>query len=330
MKPKPKPPTSVLLSVFLLPLLAIGAAHASSQTLALDLYQTPDGAITVNEHGDFVDPYFANRALTLADENGMDVRVIAGRWIPWLMARQLSDGRFERYCKSDGSDWSPCKPADADDAGLAVWLELLYRTAPASGLPAAWQASATRATRYLEGLRDPISGLHFVSHDVRVCLLMDNVEVYHLFRMMAEANRRFGRRKLGRSYDARAIRLADAIWRRLWSPREANFQASTQEHAPATFYPADVAQVYPWLFDMPTPVRDSKAAFRNWLSSYEEIWLGRHEDRFPWGIIALAGQRLGETVCVARWIENSKSLRHSAYWTVLDEAVVQILTKDSH
>jgi hypothetical protein len=309
--------------------LATAVSDASSRSLVLDLYQTPDGAITVNEHGDFVDPYFANRALTLADENGMDVRAVAERWIRWLMARQLADGRFERYCQSNGSDWSPCKPADADDAGLAVWLELLYRMAPASGLPTAWQASATRANRHLESLRDPTSALYFVSHDVRVSLLMDNVEVYHLFRMMAEASRRFGQRKLGRRYDARAIRLADAIWRRLWSPKQADFQASTQEHAPATFYPANVAQVYPWLFEMPTLAGDAKAAFRKWLSSYGEIWLDRRDDHFPWGVIALAGHQVGETACVDRWIENSKSLRHSAYWTVLDEAVLQMLTQDS-
>src|SRR5690349_18799799 len=121
------------LSVLLFLLATTATSFASSQTFVLDLYQTPDGAITVNEHGNFVDPYFTNRALTLADESGMDVRAIAERWIPWLMAHQLSDGRFERYCKSGGSDWASCRPSDADDAGLAVWLELLYRLAPQSG-----------------------------------------------------------------------------------------------------------------------------------------------------------------------------------------------------
>ena len=84
---------SALLLALYLPLL-VGTTHASLQNLVLDLYQTPDGAITVNEHSDFVDPYFANRALTLADESGMDVHVIAEHWIPWLMAHQLPDGRF--------------------------------------------------------------------------------------------------------------------------------------------------------------------------------------------------------------------------------------------
>src|SRR6266566_9058531 len=94
-------PISTWIPIALL-LLGTGTGYASSQNLTLDLYQTPDGAITVNEHGDFVDPYFANRALTLADESGIDIRVIAERWIPWLIAHQLSDGRFQRYCKSGG------------------------------------------------------------------------------------------------------------------------------------------------------------------------------------------------------------------------------------
>ncbi len=311
-------------------LLCLAASGNASVTLTLDLYQTPDGAITVNEHGDFVDPYFANRALTLADESDMDVKGITERWIPWLIAHQLSDGRFQRYCKAGGSDWTPCKPSDADDAGLAVWLELLYRLAPASGLPAAWQASASRANRYLEDLRDKNTGLYFVSHDLQVCLLMDNVEIYHLFRMMAAANRRFGPTKLSRDYEKRADNLRRAIVHHLWSTSRHRFMASTQEPGPTSFYPTDVAQVYPWLFKMQTPAGDAKVAFRRWLNSHGNVWLDRSKDQFPWGMVALAANQFGETQSVDRWLENSKSLRHSAYWTVLDETLVQLLQTRAH
>lgn len=316
----------LVLALYLL--LLVETAHASLQNLALDLYQTPDGAVTVNEHSDFVDPYFANRALTLADESGMDVRSIAEHWIPWLMAHQLPDGRFQRYCKSGGSDWSPCKPSDADDAGLAVWLELLYRLSPDSGLPTVWKESAAKANKYLEGLRDKNTGLYFVSHDLQVSLLMDNVEVYHLFRVMAVANHRFGQADLSRDYANKADQLARAITRRMWSRKNRDFVASTQQPAPATFYPVQVAQVYPWLFKMPTPAADAKASFQTWLNSYGNIWLDRRDDHFPWGIIALACDQLGETAWVDRWVENSNSLKHSAYWTVLDETLLQILQRD--
>ena len=298
--------TSAWLSLALL-FLSIGTSRASAQTLDLNLYQTPDGAITVNEHGDFVDPYFANRALTLADESGTDVRTSAERWISWLMARQLPDGRFQRYCKSGGSDWYPCKPSDADDAGLAVWLELLYRLSPQSGLPSAWQESARRANKYLNSLYDSNTGLYFVSHDLKVCLLMDNVEVYHLFRVMAVTHRRFGQTELSHDYANKADVLAYAITRRMWSKKKHGFLASTQHPMLTTFYPANVAQVYPWLFKMPTPAGDAKAAFKTWLSSHGDIWLNRRDGNFSWGIVALAGNQLGETQWVDRWIENSKS-----------------------
>lgn len=314
--------------IFLL-LLLVTKAYASSEHLGLDLYQTPDGAITVNEHSDFVDPYFANRALTLADESGMDVHAAAEHWIPWLTAHQLPDGRFERYCKSGGSDWSPCKTSDADDAGLAVWLELLYRLAPNSGLPAIWQESAAKANKYLQALRDKNTGLYFVSRDLQVCLLMDNVEVYHLFRVMAAANRRFGQTELSREYETKADLLARAITHHMWSRKKQKFLASTQQPVPTTFYPAHVAQVYPWLFKMPTPAFSPKAAFQTWLNSYGNIWLDRRDDHFPWGIIALAASQLGENAWVDRWIENSDSLRHSAYWTVLDETLLQVLQRDT-
>ena len=322
------PPISTWLPTALL-LLGTGTGYASSQNLTLDLYQTPDGAITVNEHGNFVDPYFANRALTLADESGMDVGAIAEHWIPWVMAHQLPDGRFQRYCKPGGSDWSPCKPSDADDAGLAVWLELLYRLSPSSGLPADWQGSVERANKYLDGLRDKSTGLYFLSHDLQVCLLMDNVDVYHLFRVMAAANRRFGQTKLSRDYEIKADQLAHAIVHRMWSRKGQNFLASTQQPALNAFYPADVAQVYPWLFKMPTPAVDTKASFRTWLNSHGNIWLDRRDDHFPWGIIALACDQLSETAWVDRWIANSNSLKHSAYWTVLDEALLQVLQRDT-
>jgi hypothetical protein len=308
-------------------LMGVSAVHASSRNLVLGHYHTSSGAITVRADGDFVDPYFANRALTLANENGMDVQQAAAGWIPWLIAHQLPDGRFQRYCKSSGGDWSPCQAADADDAGLAVWLELLYRLAPDSGLPAAWQASAQRASDYLGSLHDTTTGLYFVSHDLRVSLLMDNVEVYHSLRVMAAEHSRFGQSTLSREYEMKADRLARAIVRHMWQPKKHRFVASTQHPEETSFYPSDVAQVYPWLFQMPTPAGDAKAAFRNWLKSYESVWLARRDDDFPWGMIALTGKRLGANASVDRWVESSEPLRHTEYWTVLDEALFQLLAK---
>jgi hypothetical protein len=301
----------------------------------------------------------------LADESGLDVRASVAHWIPWAIAHQLPDGRFQRYCKSASSEWSACQSSDADDAGLALWLELLFRMAPKSGLPSNWKSSADRANRYLETLHDNGTGLYFVSLELRVSLLMDNVEVYHSFRVMAAANRRFGRPDLGDSYQRKANRLAQAIAGRLWVRAKHEFLTSTQnssnqnsaaqnfgtqnfatqDPAARAFYPDDVAQVYPWLFNMPTPAGNAKAAFRRWLKSYGSTWLNRDSDDFPWGIVALAAYRQGETTCVRQWMTQSVSLSLSLrsgtlksetlgsdqdrYWTVLDETVLQILRQKS-
>jgi hypothetical protein len=342
------------LEALFLAMCATGAAHAFTASFVAGAYQDSDGAISVNAYGDFVDPYFANRALTLADESGLDIHASVSRWIPWAIARQLPDGRFQRYCKSESAAWSPCQSSDADDASLALWLELLYRLAPNSGLPLNWKSSTDRANRYLEKLHDNGTGLYFVSLETRVSLLMDNVEVYHLFRVLAAANRRFGHPDLGDYYQRKANRLAQAISARLWVPAEHAFLTSTQNspaQSPATraFYPDDVAQVYPWLFNMPTPAGNAKAAFQRWLKFYGSTWLNRDGDDFPWGVVALAAFRLGDTTCVRQWITQNASLSLSSslslgsgtlksetlgpdqgrYWTVLDETVLQILRQKS-
>ena len=299
------------------------AAYAA-KSFAVGTYQQSDGAITVRANGDSVDPYFASRALTLADESGLDVRATAMPWIRWTIEKQLPDGRLQRYCRSSSENWSACQTADADDAGLAVWLELLFRMAPDTGLPSAWQASATRAGNFLETLHDPGSGLYFVSPDLHACLLMDNVEIYHSLRVIATANRRFGRPAQARYHELKARQLARAIVAKLWVPRTQEFRASTQISATKAFYPDGVAQVYPWLFEMPTPAGDPKTAFRRWLRPYRNLWLRRQADQFPWGIVALLAYRMADCATVSRWMASVGPLQGSAYWTVLDETLFQL------
>ena len=316
---------TLAVALFLFCILCWEGGTALARSFTPGPYQNGDGAVTVGADGDFVDPYFANRALTLADEFGLDVRAAANPWIRWAMARQLEDGRFERYCRSDTTRWSSCEPADADDAVLAVWLELLYRIAPESGLPASWSSSATRALSYLETLRDKGSGLYVISHDLSVSLLMDNVEIYHSFRTIGAANRRFGKQELGHRYEQKAALLAGAIVRNLWISQSSSFRVSTQERQPGTFYPDAVAQMYAWTFGMPTPSRSASNAFQHWLDLHESTWLNRTEDAFPWGIVALTAYRFGRTDYVRLWLESVSPLRHGPYWTVLEEAILQAL-----
>lgn len=89
-------------------IMMVGQFHVYAQgaELALSGYQRPDGAITTYLHGDSVDPYFASNALLAAQDAGMSTSVVALPWIAWLLGRQQTDGRFDRYC------WRECGAAN--------------------------------------------------------------------------------------------------------------------------------------------------------------------------------------------------------------------------
>src|SRR5262245_9306243 len=82
--------------VALIGLLALGGGAAAAR-LEPGRYVEADGAMPLQGGGSVVDPYFATKALVVADVAGLDVRETARRWIEWALARQRFDGRFERY-----------------------------------------------------------------------------------------------------------------------------------------------------------------------------------------------------------------------------------------
>src|SRR5947208_16745327 len=88
-------------------------------------YQFSDGAISLHYRGDYIEPYFATKALILAQDAGLDVRQPVQHWIKWLLPRQEKNGSFGRYCRKPKGDWQLCSPADADDSTLALGLQLL-------------------------------------------------------------------------------------------------------------------------------------------------------------------------------------------------------------
>lgn len=145
--------------------------------LTLESYARPDGAITVFADGAYVEPYFAMRALNTAADLGWDVDSLARRYIAWQL-KQLGRGTsFKRYCRGDDASWSACGGADADDAALALWIELLYRTAGRMQMPPDWRQSAEASRRALASLWDPVVGVYVVSSALRTGLFMDNIEV---------------------------------------------------------------------------------------------------------------------------------------------------------
>ena len=298
------------------------SAQSSTGEFAPQNYQLPDGAIVLQTSAVDVEPYFATKALIMAQDAGLDIREAGTAWVKWMLPRQKSDGRFERYCRKAGEKFHACGAADADDSLLALWLQLLYRLAPDSGIPAEWQQSARKAQSQLGKLRNGRLGIYHVSTRNHVALFMDNVEVFSALRDIAQAQARFGDQNAANATRADADKLAAAIQHVFWDNRNQRFRPSIQKSNPA-FYPDVVAQVFPWVEDMPTPNEDPRSAWNTWRSRFATAWLENKYDPHPWGLVALAAMKLGDESTALCWLSHSQSLRYGKSWNILEEAVFQ-------
>ena len=323
----PRPPAAL----GLLALLCFGPQGICATAFDPATLQSPDGAITLNSGGDYVEPYFATKALIVAQDGGLDVHEAAQAWIRWALPRQRSGGLFHRFCRaSDHSNatnssdaWRDCAAADADDSMLALWMQLLYRIAPVTGMSPEWQRSVTLAARQLARLRNPRLGVYHISQRNHVALLMDNIEVYAALKDVAQAQQRLHDPGAAAT-DARAEQLDAAIQRIFWDRHAQRFRPSMQKTRPA-FYPDSVAQVYPWLADVSGPGQNPRQAWERWKQAFGAGWIERRYDTHPWGLVALAAEKLGDTASAACWTSQSDSLRGSGSWNVLEEAVWQSL-----
>lgn len=292
---------------------------------SLDLagYQREDGAITTHYQGDFVDPYFAMKALLSARALGLDIAVPARRWVDWMLDRPTTDGLFGRYCIVGDSVWKQCKEADADDSLLALWLELLYLSAPDKELPAAWYKSAERSQAALARLYDAHLGAYVISPTRQVALLMDNCEVVAALRAVAKKKASWGD-----AAGARRLRLqADSTelsLRRLFTPKSNGLLRHTSEsEGSEAFYPHVVAQLYPLLDGLPSLLKKPAIGYREWMRRYRDDWLALNVDAYPWGLVALVAFRQGDVNTATCWVRKAEPLRHGARWNVLEDALWQ-------
>lgn len=298
-------------------------------TSALDLhgYQEEDGAIATGFGGDVVDPYFATKALIEARRLGLDVNRASRAWIGWLIKRQLPDGRFERYCggPAHGRPWLACSNADADDALLALWIQLLIETAPAGRMPPAWRASVERAARHLERLRQAQLGVFQISMSQPVALLMDNLEIHSALRTLAAARQNVAGAAGRTSRSALApASLRSHILDVFWDRAGGRMRVSTQVTDGTAFYPDEVAQLFPWLEGFEVPGFD-RELYRRWMQRNGNHWLDVRADHYPWGLVAVVARTMGDDARVACWLVKSAPFRYSARWNVLEEALFQAL-----
>jgi hypothetical protein len=302
--------------------LVVAQAQGQGQAGELSLqglYQRPDGAITVRLNGDTIDPYFATKALLAAADAQFDARAASQAWIAWLLPMQRADGGFDRYCVKAG-EYSSCATADADDAMMAVWMELLTRFAPADGMPAEWKTSLAKAEAYLARLYDKQTGVYQISTTLPVALFMDNVEVYSAFRAVADYRARTGDRAAAERGRQQANQLARQIVGTFWSPQR-GFRSSTQIVNDSEFYPTAVAQLFPLMSGMPTPNKTDAATYSQWMHKNCRTWLGQPANDFPWGLVALAAYKTGDQQTVACWHASSAPYRHGVHWNVLEETL---------
>ena len=313
---------SARLGMMIVAVLCCGLMPAEATAFYPATLQAPDGAMTLNPGGNYVEPYFATKALIVAQDGGLDVHKAAVAWISWVLPRQRPDGLFRRFCRVN-DEWRDCAPADADDSMLALWMQLLYRMAPATGMPAEWQRSLALAAKQLAKLRNKRLGVYHISDRNHVALFMDNIEVYAALKDVARAQRRM-HDPAATATEAQAEQLAAAIQRIFWDRRAQRFRPSMQKSRPA-FYPDSVAQIYPWLADVSGPGQDPRQAWEQWKQMFGAGWIERRYDTHPWGLVALAAEKLGDASSAACWTSQSGSLRESSSWNVLEEAVWQSL-----
>lgn len=307
--------------------LALAVVPWVARGASLDLagYQRDDGAITTHYQGDFVDPYFALKALLSARELGLDIVVPARRWIDWMLARPTTDGLFGRYCIAEG-DWQQCQEADADDSLLALWLQLLHLSAPADGLPVAWHSSAGQSQAALERLYDADLGGYVISPSKRVALLMDNCEVVAALRAVASKKAAWGD-AAGASSLRRQANKVERNLVRLFPPKpDGLLRHTSQAEASEAFYPHVVAQLYPLLDGLPRLLKKPAIGYREWMRRYREGWLSLSVDTYPWGLVALAAYLQRDISAVTCWVRLAEPQRHGARWNVLEDALWQGLS----
>ena len=287
-------------------------AQAQPQVLDLRGYTDATGAITVQYQGDTVDPYFALQALGVAQSHGLDISPYALAWARWLAQRYQEAGHIGRYCQSGVkplTTWRWCKPPDADDSSLALWLQFLHRLPSSVRDQLPIDTLQARAAQDLRQLNNPATGLYHVSPHIRHSLFMDNLEVWSAWPSPS---------------------LARAIQRTFWDPALQLYRVSTQAshpHPDTHFYPDATAQIYPLLWDFPLASGNAQAHYTRWMKQHRARWLAQSGHEFPWGLVALVAWRQGDWPSVRCWQQRALPHRHSALWTVTDEVIAQILPR---
>ncbi|MDE3059906.1 MAG: hypothetical protein KGJ06_02725 [Pseudomonadota bacterium] len=295
---------------------------AIAEPLDLSAYQEKDGAIVTWRGSGVVDPYFATKALLMAADAGLSIEEPAKAWIAWLLPRQQSNGLFNRYKYDPDKGWQSYDAADADDALLALWIELLYRLAPPGNMSSAWKISIKKAETGLSVLYAKESGIYHVSSTLAAGLLMDNLEIYASFQRIAKEQRRIGLSAQAKDYIARANRLRQDLLNVFRPDKDKPFLISTQPRKESEFYPDKVAQLFSLFYGL----EDRESAlheYRNWIRSNRKEWLSRIRKNYPMGLLAVIALSLEDTDTASCWRNIVLRNHEDILWNVMEESALQ-------
>ncbi|AIY43343.1 hypothetical protein LT85_4185 [Collimonas arenae] len=280
-------------------------------------FASPSGALTVFQNGDYVEPYFAIKALLTAHRLGIDVAPVASAFARWLLPFQQANGPFPRICRSGMADWLACGAADADDSLDALWCLLSAEVLPGD---TALAASCARSLENLATLWQPAQQTFHALSGGSAAYFADNVEVIAALsrlRSNAATRARF------------AVQLAAL-------PGNASLQQGLQrtygydpggalepERAsvpptPYGFYPNAVAPVYLWLYGLRSGASGERY-WQAWMKRYGAQWLAGESDRYPWGLIAFAAYLSGDQASARNWLDNADAWRAAGRWNIVEE-----------
>jgi hypothetical protein len=310
--------SAAFILVFNLMALSVSASNVLPVSAPFEQFIRHDGAIVVSMAGDSVDPYFANKALIVAWEAGLDVKKTTKAWLSWLVSHQRGDGGFDRFC-SHGDGWRACDRADADDSSTASFLHLssLYT----EGIKVADQVSGgqdaqqkvesilglvnaeKKAAQLLNRLRTTRGTYRAFEHEP-IEYLMDNTEVYAGLVSIKQTTQ--------------ADTLKRAIYKHFLV--KSHWQPANIAYKQFDFYPSALAPTYLWH----TGLVDSQTIshqFTVWVQKWGEQWLTRSQDAYAWGLVAWGARNAKEQHWIRCWRQHYKSHDRKVGWTVIDEAV---------
>lgn len=332
---------------------SLGAA-AAGWPLDLSAFQRSDGALCMMPGSDWVDPYFALKALVLASTFGAQLGNSWPRFARYittiqdgagLIPRELGQASTAPAAKSQGLlrkqrsavSTQTRSQADADDALLALWLQAGSLLPSPAGLPAStMQESQLRAAAMLQGpLWNQTLGLTRVFQQQETYLLIDNLEVWNAVQQLARSSPWVGLTALRR-------RLPSA---QEWSRLESRLRQGIQQQFPGlqTLNPAWCAPAAPWELRLypdgtaapllwmaqrgisPAASSTPSARLAAWYSVYRDVWQASIQNEYPWGLLALSAYLEGQRSIAASWVKQAATAKAQGRWHIMEEVLLQVL-----